>query len=223
METYTNPQPGQPMGGRRTGGDGRGSMVRGPVTKRKQWYVQASRTGQPRTRYATHTTGRRWRGTKGQQPRSSSLARVSASATPTPVHQDDSKFFHRRYGATARVRQAQGTQNRPFPDREQAPPWPWHPEPEGDIDRRSHLHITNCDNRNGAHRWQGAAQADQEHLAVRTGYNSLPLRLSRVGRAGTVKPTNRGAKEVPEHIVTKAGTKAKDNPHPLPEGEPLKT
>ena len=60
---------------------------------------------------------------------------------------------------------------------------------------------------------------DQEHLAARTEYNSLPLRLSRVGRAGTVKPANRGAREVPEHNVTKAGTKAKDNPAPLPEGE----
>ena len=72
-------------------------------------------------------------------------------------------------------------------------------------------------------RWRGAAQADQEHLAARTGYNSLPLRLSHVGRAGTVKPANRGAREVPEHIITKAGTKAKDNPPPHPEGEPLKT
>ena len=33
---------------------------------------------------------------------------------------------------------------------------------------------------------------------ARTGYNSLPLRLSHVGWAGTVKPTNRGAREGPE-------------------------
>ena len=51
-------------------------------------------------------------------------------------------------------------------------------------------------------------QADQENLTAPTGYNGLPCDLSRVDRAGTVKPANRGAREVPKHNVTM--TKAKD-------------
>ena len=51
-------------------------------------------------------------------------------------------------------------------------------------------------------------QADQENKTAPTGYNGLPCDLSRVDRAGTVKPANRGAREVPKHNVTM--TKAKD-------------
>ena len=51
-------------------------------------------------------------------------------------------------------------------------------------------------------------QADQENLTAPTGDNGLPCDLSRVDRAGTVKPANRGAREVPKHNVTM--TKAKD-------------
>ena len=51
-------------------------------------------------------------------------------------------------------------------------------------------------------------QADQENLTAPTGYNGLPCDLSRVDRAGTVKPANRGPREVPKHNVTM--TKAKD-------------
>ena len=104
----------------------------------------------------------------------------------------------RRDGATARAHRAQGTQNRPFRDRKPAPPCQRHPEPEADRDRRSLLHATTCGNMNGSHRWRCPAQADQEHLTARTAYNSLPLWLSRVGWAGTVKPANRGAREGPE-------------------------
>ena len=43
-----------------------------------------------------HRPGIRERGTKGPKPRSSSLARVSAIATPTPKHQDDSKVFTKK-------------------------------------------------------------------------------------------------------------------------------
>ena len=45
-------------------------------------------------------------------------------------------------------------------------------------------------------------------MTAPTGYNGLPRDLSRVDRAGTVKPPNRGAREVPKHNVTM--TKAKD-------------
>ena len=120
----------------------------------------------------------------------------------------------RRDWATARAHRAQGTQNRPFRDREPAPPWQRHPEPERDWDRRSLRHATTCSNMNGSHRWRCAAQADQEHLTALTGYNSLPLRLSCIGWASTVKPTNRGAREGTV-FSTKPETKAKDNPPQL--------
>ena len=48
----------------------------------------------------------------------------------------------------------------------------------------------------------------RKNLTAPTGYNGLPCDLSRVDRAGTVKPANRGAREVPKHNVTM--TKAKD-------------
>ena len=42
-----------------------------------------------------HTTGERPRGTKGQPPLSSSLARMSSRATASTFHQDDSKVIHK--------------------------------------------------------------------------------------------------------------------------------
>ena len=97
VETYTNsatgPTHGKEMDGRRW------TRKQGPRTSPQVGSSDMSRRaglGQPRSRSATHRTGRRLRGTKGQQPRSSTLARMSASATPTPVHQDDSKFFTKK-------------------------------------------------------------------------------------------------------------------------------
>ena len=90
VETYTNPQPGQPMGRRWMTGDGRGSKAKGPVSKSEAVICPGKQDRvNPGPALPPHRTGRRLRGTKGKQPRSSSLARMSASATPTPVHQDD--------------------------------------------------------------------------------------------------------------------------------------
>ena len=93
VETCTNHQPGQPMGRRRMAGDGRGSKAQGLVSKseavRRPGEQDRDNAGPALPPYRT---GRRMRGTKGQQPRSNSLARMSASATSTPIHQDDSKF-----------------------------------------------------------------------------------------------------------------------------------
>ena len=90
--------PTKPTHGRET--DGRQqTRKQGPRTRHQVGSSDMSRRagpGQPRSRTATHSTGRRMRGTKGQQSRSRSLARMSASATPTPVHQDDSKFFTKK-------------------------------------------------------------------------------------------------------------------------------
>ena len=55
VETYTNPQPGQPMGRRRMAGDGRGSKAQGPVSKSEAVYVQASRTGSTQVPLRHHT------------------------------------------------------------------------------------------------------------------------------------------------------------------------
>ena len=97
VETYTNP-PTRPTHGRETDVRRR-TRKQGPRTRHQVGSSDMSRRagpGQPRSRTATHRTGRRLRGTKGQQLRSRSLARMSASATPTPVHQDDSKFFTKK-------------------------------------------------------------------------------------------------------------------------------
>ena len=106
------------------------------------------------------------------------------------------------------MRPAQGTQNQPFRDQESAP----RAQASG-VRRR--LRSTIPPTRYNL--WQigpartandASPQADQENLTAPTGYNGLPCDLSRVDRAGTVKPANRGAREVPKHNVTM--TKAKD-------------
>ena len=97
VETYTNP-PTEPTHGRETD-DRRQTRKQGPRTRHQVGRSDMSRRagpGQPRSRTATHSTGRRARGTKGQKSRSNSLARMSASATPTPAYQDDSKFFTKK-------------------------------------------------------------------------------------------------------------------------------
>ena len=96
-ETYTNP-PTEPTHGRETDGR-RQTRKQGPRTRHQVGNSDMSRRagpGQPRTCTATHSTGRRVRGTKRQKSRSRSLARMSASATPTPVYQDDSKVFTKK-------------------------------------------------------------------------------------------------------------------------------
>ena len=96
VETYTNPQPSQPMGGRRMAGDRRGSQVQGPGTKTETVICPGEQDPATQDQHRHHRPGRRARGTKGPKSRSSSLARVSASATPTPKYQDDSKFFTKK-------------------------------------------------------------------------------------------------------------------------------
>ena len=97
VETYTK-LPTGPTHGMETDGRRR-TRKQGPRTRHQVGSSDMSRRagpGQPRSRTAIHRTGRRLRETKGQQPRSRSLARISASATPTPIHQDDSKFFTKK-------------------------------------------------------------------------------------------------------------------------------
>ena len=99
VETYTNPQPSHPTGRRRTVGARtfRGSKAQGPVSNP---YAVISPGEQARIKpgpaLPPHRTGGRRRGVKGQQPLRRSLARMSASATPTPIHQDYNKFFTRK-------------------------------------------------------------------------------------------------------------------------------
>ena len=105
-------------------GDRQGSQVQGPGTKTEAVICPGEQDRATQDQYRHHRPSRRGRGTKGPKSRSSSLARVSTSATPTPKYQDDSKFFTKKTRATARVRPAQGTQNILFRDREPAPPCP---------------------------------------------------------------------------------------------------
>ena len=125
VETYTN-RPTEPTDRRET--ECRRQTKRpGPRTRHQVGSSDTSRRagpGQPRSCTATHRPGRRARGTKGPKSRSRSLARMSASATLTPNYQVTASSSQRRHGATARVHLDQGTQNRPFRDREPAPPCP---------------------------------------------------------------------------------------------------
>ena len=67
VETYTNPQPGQPKGRRRMAGDGRGSTAQGSVSKSEAviWPGEQVRVN-PGPAPPPHRTGGRLRGTKGQ-------------------------------------------------------------------------------------------------------------------------------------------------------------
>ena len=197
------------MGGRRTAGDRRGSQVQEPGTKTEAVICPGEQDRATPDQHSPHGPGIRERGTKGPKSRSSSLARVSASATPTPKYQDDSKFF------TKKTRSEQHECDRPkghktdrFVIKSQ------HPRAQASGARRR-LRSTIPPTRYNL--WQigpartandASPQADQENLTAPTGYNGLPCDLSRVDRAGTVKPANRGAREVPKHNVTM--TKAKD-------------
>ena len=118
------------------------------------------------------------------------------------------------------MRPAQGTQNRPFRDQEPAPPCPGiRSQKETEIDDPTYT-LQPVANRNGTHRQRCVAPSGPGNLTAPTGYNGLPCDLSRVDRAGTVKPANRGAREVPKHNVTMTTQRTL---HSLPEGEPLKT
>ena len=77
-------------------GDRRGSQVQGPGTKTEAVICPGEQDRATQDQHRHHRPGRRGRGTKGPNSRSSSLARVSASATPTPKYQDDSKFFTKK-------------------------------------------------------------------------------------------------------------------------------
>ena len=89
-------QPSQPLGGRWMAGDRRGSQVQEPGTKTEAVICPGEQDRATQDQDRHHRPGRRERGTKGSKSRSSSLARVSASATPTPKYQDDSKFFTKK-------------------------------------------------------------------------------------------------------------------------------
>ena len=145
------------MGWRRTAGDRRGSQVQEPGTKTEAVICTGEQDRAIQDQHSHRRPGIRERGTKGPKSRSSSLARVSARAPPTPKYQDDSKFFTRRHGATARVRPAQGTQNRPVRDQEPTPPCPGiQSQKETEIDDPTYT-LQPGANRNGTHRPRCAA------------------------------------------------------------------
>ena len=146
METYTNPQPCLPMVGART-------KKQGPRTSLQAVSSDMSRRAGPgQTRARSATTQNRWKAARN--PGATALKK---SPHPHPSTRMTTSSLQRRDGATAQAHRAQGTQNRPFRDREPAPPWQRHPEPEGDRDRRSFLHATTCGKMNGSHRWRCAA------------------------------------------------------------------
>ena len=145
------------MGGRWTAGDRRGGQVQEPGTKTEAVICPGEQDRATQDQHSHHRHGIRERGTKGPKSRSSSLARVSASATPTPKH-----------GATARVRPAQGTQNQPFRDQEPAPPCPdIRSQKETEIDDPIYK-LQPVANRNSTHRQRcvapsGPGKPDRTH------------------------------------------------------------
>ena len=133
-------------------GDRRGSQVQEPGTKTEAVICPGEQDRATQDQHRHHRPGRRGRGTKGPKSRSSSLARVSASATPTPSTRMTANSSQRRHGATERVLPAQGPQNIPFRDREPAPPCPGiRSQKETEIDD-STFTLQPVENRNGTHR-----------------------------------------------------------------------
>ena len=134
---------------------------------------------------------------------------MSASATPTPNYQDDSKVFTKKTRSDSTSapgpRDTKQTVSRP---RASTPCPGIRSQKETEIDDPT---FTLQPVAIGMARTADDAspQADQEDLTAPKGYNLLPCDLSRVGRAGTMKPANRGAREIPEHNITTM-TKAKD-------------
>ena len=206
-QTQTH-QPSQPIGGRRTAGDRRGSQVQEPGTKTEAVICPGEQDRATQDQHSHHRPGIREQGTKGPKCRSSSLTRVSARATPTPKYQDDSKFFTKKTRSDSTSATGPRDKTDRFVTKSQ------HPRAQASGARRR-LRSTIPPTRYNL--WQtgtartandSSPQADQENLTAPTGYNGLPCDLSRVDWAGTVKPANRGAREVPKHNVTM--TKAKD-------------
>ena len=97
VETYTNPPTG-PTHGRETDGRRR-TRKQGPRTRHQVGSSDMSRRagpGQPGSCTATDRTSRRVRGTKGQQPRSRSLARTCCPPGRQQVlHKEDTERQHK--------------------------------------------------------------------------------------------------------------------------------
>ena len=153
VETYTNRRT-EPTHGRETDGS-RQTRKPGPRARHPAESSDMSRRagpGQPRSCTATHRPGRRERGTKGPKSQSRSLARMSASATPTPNYQDDSKFFTKKTRSDSMSapgpRDTKQTASLP----RASTPVPRHPESEGYWDRRAHHQATTRGKMNGTHR-----------------------------------------------------------------------
>ena len=157
------------MGGRRTVGDRRGSQVQEPGTKTEAVICPGEQDRATPDQHSPHRPGIRERGTKGPKSRSSSLARVSASATPTPKYQDDSKFF------TKKTRSEQHECDRPkghktdrFVIKSQHPPCPGiRSQKETEIDDPTYT-LQPVANRTGTHRQRcvapsGPGKPDRTH------------------------------------------------------------
>ena len=136
--------------------------------------------------------------------------RMTASSSP------------RRHGVTARVHRAQGTQNRPFRDREPAPSCPGiRSQKETEIDD-STFTLQPVAIRTARTADDALCQADQEDLTAPTGYNILPLRFfSRwSGRYSEARqPRSKGGSGAQRHNHDES----KEHPTRSRKGEPLKT
>ena len=149
-------------------GDRRGSQGQEPGTKTEAVICPGEQDRATQDQHRHHRPGRRERGTKGPKSRSSSLARVSASATPTPKYQDDSKFFTKKTLSDSTSATGPRDTNLPFRDQEPAPPCPGiRSQKETEIDDLTYT-LQPRANRNGTHRQRcvapsGPGKPDRTH------------------------------------------------------------
>ena len=149
-------------------GDRRGSQVQEPGTKTEAVICPGEQDRATQDQHRHHRPGRREQGTKGPKSRSSSLARVSASATPTPKYQDDSKFFTKKTRSDSTSATGPRDTKPPFRDQEPAPPCPGiRSQKETEIDDLTYT-LQPVANRNGTHRQRcvalsGPGKPDRTH------------------------------------------------------------
>ena len=119
------PQPSQPMGGRWMVGDRRGSQAQGPGTK-PEAVICPGEQDRVNPGPAPPSTGpvEGCEEPRDKSPEAEASQGRALAPHPPPTTRLTASSSQRRHGATARVHQAQGTQNRPFHDREPAPPCP---------------------------------------------------------------------------------------------------
>ena len=198
VETYTYHQYNSPyrtlMDGWRKTED---RIVKSQSRVISECYVQASKPGLNQGLCRHHRA--QVKGVKGPMGKVPQVvARKGGMPTPSTrlQHLVDSKVLleKKRRSDTTRLTSSRG-RNRLFRTRKLISTRYRLPEPGGDSVLRYPLLATPCSDKQPLTTRTMCSSAARQHLTARTGHN-LPLRLFLAfGRAGTVKPSNQGARE----------------------------